>query len=180
MKEGLVGRYQKCCILPADWTRWIAWIYVMERPEILVLICPLVWMHLQCNVQGVPGCRVDVESFMLLGSVFFSFSGFCFKQCLLINPAHTAVYFSHNQEVWFLFQHCLFAQNLPLSFICPSRSPLHLSAPWKPMNCFTIWRGRVCQPSTISRGSPVCTSPVWWLYRSYWPTAQTTAWRRSI
>lgn len=31
----------------------------------------------------------------------------CFKQCLLTSPVHTVAYFSHNQKVWFLFQHCL-------------------------------------------------------------------------
>lgn len=46
----------------------------------------------------------------------FFFSGFCFKQCLLISPAHARVYFSDNQEVWFLFQHWLFAQNFWMKF----------------------------------------------------------------
>lgn len=34
---------QKCCILAAYWTWWIAWIYVMKRPEILAFICTV--MH---------------------------------------------------------------------------------------------------------------------------------------
>lgn len=61
-----------------------------------------------------------------------------------------------------------------------SRSPLHHSAPWRPMNCFTTWQEKVWQPSTSSHGSPVCTSPAWWPCKSYSATTQTTAWRRSI
>ena len=176
----------------------------MERPEILVLICPLVWVHLRCNVQGVPGYRVDVERFMLLGVHCFShlpslllLSGFCFQQCLVVHSSiqpilqfisliikkfdlffsivclHKTFVQNNSQNQWLLrFYRCL--------FIYPCRSPLHLSALWKPTSCFTIWQEKVCQPNTISPGSPVCTSPVWWLYRSYWPTAQTTAWRRFI
>lgn len=124
---------------------------------------------------------------------------FCFKRCLLINPAHTVFYFSHYREVYFLFLPpsfvCLLKTSVwtsvkvssqsrwsrrfnPHLSVCPARSPLQLSAPWKPTSCFTIWQGKVCRLSTISRGSRACTSPVWWLYRSYWPTSQITAWSR--
>lgn len=65
-------------------------------------------------------------------------------------------------------------QGFFMYFTCPSRSPLHLLAIWKPMSCFTTWQEKVCQPSTSFQGKPVCTSLVWWLYKSYWPTSQTT------
>lgn len=123
---------------------------------------------------------------------------FCFKRCLLINPAHTVLFLSLSQSLVFFplppalfvcskllwtsvkasFQSRWSRRFTPRLSVCPARSPLQLSAPWKPTSCFTIWQGKVCRPSTISRGSRACTSPVWWLYRSYWPTTQTTAWSR--
>lgn len=48
---------------------------VMERPGILVLICPFVRMHLHCNVRGVPGYCVVVmwraRGFWVMFCMFF-------------------------------------------------------------------------------------------------------------
>lgn len=164
-----------------------------------VLIWLFVLMHLRCNVQSSLWFCVDSGSFTLLGNVLHLRFCWVFVFVFLIIsrlwfiPAQTGVYYynDHFFMIWFFFVSIVcFLKMTPKNphlepvvypcFICPSRSPLHLLALWKPMSCFTIWQEKVCRPSTISPGSHVCTSPVWLQYRSYWPTAQTTPWRRSI
>lgn len=65
----------------------------MERAEILVLSCPLVWMHLHHNVKGVPGRLVDVPGFMLLCSlcVFFFFFSHSSSQAFVLSSAYWSV-----------------------------------------------------------------------------------------